>query len=326
MAITQLSDIGVFPTNVSNYITQQSIETNAFYQSGIIRRNTDPAVQAMLDAGGFEVIFPFFNDLTGSGQIMQEGTNLTVGKVTTGSGKAPVLERAESWGSTDLVADFLGNDPMRLIADRVAAFWDRHYSSALLSVMAGAVGAVTANVLDISSLSGAAAVIDADSFIDAETLLGDRRKKLTAVGMHSKTVAALRKQGLISTIPPQDGVAFAGDYYGSLRIIEDDTMTYDAGTGIYTSYLFAEGSVLFGEGGVKTPQEVERNALINGGQEYLVSRKRFMFVPTGVSFTGSVATTSPPNATNAELATINKWTPKTNQKNIGIVKFIHKIA
>ncbi|MCE6993060.1 hypothetical protein [Dyadobacter sp. CY323] len=326
MAITQLSDIGVFPTNVSKYIVQESIETNEFWQSGIIGRNTDAAVQAALDAGGFEVIFPFFNDLSGSGQIMQEGTNLTIGKVGTGSGKAPVMERAEVWGSTDLVADFLGQDPMKLISDRVSAFWSRHYSAALLSVMAGAVGAVTSNVLDISGLSGAAAVFDADSFIDAEHLLGDRRKKLRAIAMHSRTVAVLRKQGLITYITPTEGLKEKVAYYGDLRVIEDDTMTFNGGTGVYTTYLFAEGSVLFGEGGVKTPEEVERNALINGGQEYLISRKRFMFVPTGVSFTGAVATTAPPNATNAELATVNKWTLKYDQKNIGIVKFIHKLA
>lgn len=326
MAITQLTDIGVFPTNVSDYITQQSIETNEFWKSGIIRSVTDPATQALLNAGGFKVIFPFFNDLTGSGQIMQEGTNLTVGKVGTGYGEAPVLERAESWGSTDLVADFLGNDPMKLIADRVSAFWDRHYSAALLSVMAGAVGAVSANVLDISGAAGAAAIIDADSFIDAEHLLGDRRQKLRAIAMHSRTVAVLRKQGLIQYITPNEGLKEKVAYYGDLRVVEDDTMTFNSGTGVYTTYLFAEGSVLFGEGGVKVPQAVERNELINGGQEYLVSRKRFMFVPTGVSFTGTVATTAPPNATNAELATINKWTAKYDPKNIGIVKFVHKLA
>ncbi len=311
----------MLPTNVSDYILQQSIETNAFWQSGIVRRDVTPEVQALLNAGGKEVIFPFFNDLTGSGQIMDEADNITVGKVTTGSGKAPVMERAESWGSTDLVADFLGQDPMKLIADRVAAFWSRHYQGTLLSVLNGAVGAVTANVLDISGGSGAAAVIDADSFIDAKHLLGDRSSKLVAIAMHSKSLAVLEKANLITYITPQEGLARKIAYYGDLRVIIDDTMTN--GSGIYKTYLFAEGSILFGEGGVKTPEETERNALTSGGQEYLVSRKRFMFTPTGVSWTGTPVKLTP---SNTELATTSNWTLKYDQKNIGIVQFVHKIA
>lgn len=289
-------------------------------QSGILTAPT-AEVQAMLNAGGDKVTFPFWNDLTGSGQIIHEGDDLTVGKVTSDKGDAPVLERAESWGSNDIVADFLGEDPMRVISDRVAEFWNRKYQATLLSTVAGAVGAVTANVLDISGLVGAAAVIDGDSFIDAEHLLGDRRKKLKAVAFHSKTVAALRKQGLIEYITPTEGLKEKIAYYGDLRVIEDDSMPNAAG--VYTSYLFAERSVMFGNGTVKVPEEVERQALKSGGQEYLVSRKRWTNAIAGVSWNGTPAKKT---ASDAELATIANWTRKWDQKNIGIVKFIHKIA
>lgn len=289
-------------------------------QSGILTAPT-AEVQAMLNGGGDKVTFPFWNDLTGSGQIIHEGDDLTVGKITSDKGDAPVLERAESWGSNDIVADFLGEDPMRVISDRVAEFWNRKYQATLLSTVSGAVGAVTANVLDISGLVGDAAVIDADSFIDAEHLLGDRRKKLAAVAFHSKTVAALRKQGLIEYITPTEGLKEKIAYYGDLRVIEDDSMPN--ASGVYTSYLFAERSVMFGNGTVKVPEEVERQALKSGGQEYLVSRKRWTNAIAGVSWNGTPAKKT---ASDAELATIANWTRKWDQKNIGIVKFIHKIA
>lgn len=326
MALTKLSDIGQLPVNISDYILQEAIDNMALWQSGIIRTDVTPEVQALLNAGGKTVIFPFFNDLTGAGQIMDEASNLTVGKVTTGTGVAPVLERAEAWGSTDLVADFLGQDPMKLIADRVAAFWSRHYQGALLSILNGAIGAVTANVLDISGGSGAAAVIDADSFIDAKHLLGDRSQKLAAIAMHSRSLAVLEKANLITYEMPSEALvnntlAKKQPYYGDLRVIVDDTMTNSGG--IYKTYLFAEGSILFGEGGVKTPEEIDRDSLTAGGQEWLVSRKRFMFTPTGVSWTGTPAALTP---TNAELATVGNWTLKYDQKNIGVVQFIHKIA
>lgn len=321
MAITKLTDIAQFPVHISDYILQEAIETNAFFQSGIVTRAVPAEVQAMLNAGGDTVTFPFFNDLTGSGQILHEGDNLTIGNVTTGKGAAPVFERGEVWGSNDLVADFLGEDPMRLIANRVSAFWNRHYSKNLLAICSGAVGAVSANVLNISALEGAAAVIDGYSFIDAEHCLGDRRKKLKAVAMHSKVVAALRKQGLIEYRTESEGVAEKFAYYGDLRVIEDDIMTATAD--VYTTYLFAEGSVMFANGTVKTPEEVERNALIDGGQEYLVSRKRWMSAISGVSWKGTPAKKT---ASDAELATIGNWERKFDQKNIGVVKFIHRIA
>lgn len=321
MAITKLTDIAQFPVHISDYIVQEAIETNAFFQSGIISRNVGPEVQAMLNAGGDSVTFPFWNDLSGSTQILDEADNLTIGNVTTGKGVAPVLERAEVWGANDLVSDFLGADPMRLISNRVAAFWQRKYSANLLAIASGAVGAVTANVLNISALEGAAAVIDGYSFIDAEHLLGDRRQKLRAVAMHSKVVAALRKQGLIEYRTESEGVAEKYAYYGDLRVIEDDIMT--ASNGVYTTYLFAEGSVLFGNGTVKVPEETQRDSLKSGGQEWLVSRKRWMSAISGVSWKG---TPTKKTASDAELATTSNWELKYDQKNIGVVKFIHRIA
>lgn len=321
MPITTLSDIAQFPVHISDYILQQSIETNAFFQSGIITRDVPAEVQAMLNAGGDKVTFPFWNDLSGNGQIMDEADDITVGKVTSDKGDAPVLQRAEAWGSNDLVADFLGEDPMLLISNRVSEFWNRHYSKNLLSICSGAVGAVSANVLNISGLAGAAAVIDGSSFIDAEHCLGDRRKKLRAVAMHSKVVAALRKQGLIEYRTESEGVAEKYAYYGDLRVIEDDIMTDTAG--VYTTYLFAEGSVMFANGTVKKPEEVDRDSLKSGGQEWLVSRKRWMSAISGVSWNGTPAKKT---ASNTELANSANWTRKYDQKNIGIVKFVHRIA
>jgi hypothetical protein len=321
MPVTALSDITQFPVNISDYILQQSIETNAFFQSGIITRNVPATVQALLNNGGDTVTYPFWNDLTGTGQILDEADDITVGKVTSDKGVAPVFERGEAWGSNDLVADFLGEDPMLLISNRVSEYWNRHYSKNLLNICSGAVGAVSANVLNISGLTGGAAVIDGSSFIDAEHCLGDRRQKLRAVAMHSKVVAALRKQGLIEYRTDSEGVAQKYAYYGDLRVIEDDTMVDAAG--VYTTYLFAEGSVMFGNGTVKVPEEVERQALKSGGLEYLVSRKRWMSAISGVSWKGVPAKKT---ASNTELASSANWERKYDQKNIGVVKFIHRIA
>ena len=323
MAITSLSDIGQLPQNISDYILQESTARSAFFQSGIMRTDVTPEVQALLNAGGKTVVFPFFNDLTGSGQILDESTDLVVGKVTTGTGVAPVLERAEVWGSNDLVADFLGEDPMRLIADRVANFWTRHYQTMTLSMLSGSLGSVTANVLDISALTGGAELIDADSVIDAQHLLGDRATDLAAIAIHSRVLASLRKQNLIDYIQPSEGGPRIPTYQG-LTVIVDDGMTVS--NGVYTTYLFARGSVLWGQGTVKTPEEIDRNSLKSGGQEWLVSRKRFMAVPTGVSWTPANGVPAALTPSNAELAASGNWTRVFDQKNIGIVKFVHKVA
>ena len=212
---------------------------------------------------------------------------------------------------------------MAAIGDLVANYWARRFQAVLISTLGGAMAAanMTGNVHDISGNVGAAAVIDGQSFVDATAKLGDNNVKLSAVAMHSATVAKLKKDDLITFIPDSEGKDQLPFYQGK-RVIEDDNMPVNVD--IYTSYLFGAGAIGFADGMAPVPSEVDRDSL--GGEDILINRQHFVLHPRGIKWEpqgGVPAATSP---SNAELADGLNWTRVYEPKNIRIVQFVHKLA
>lgn len=324
MAATTLSN-AIVPDVFNPYVIQRSMELSALWTSGII--GDVPGVDlgdVNSQKGGKNVHMPFWNDLTGDDQILSTGTNLTVANITAAQDIAVLNARALVYGAKDLVAPLAGSDPMAAIGDLMAAKWTRQMQKALINVLAGAFGALAAespdvNFYDISGLSGAAAVADAESVIDAVGMLGDAEGQLTAVAMHSNTERLYRKQNLIDYELDSNNQKVA-TYMGK-RVIVDDSMPVSSG--VYTDYFFGPGAIGYSEGTPKVPSEVERNALVGGGEEYLVSRRHFVLHPRGIKWVGSPAADTP---TNAELATAGNWTRVYESKAIRMVAFKHKNA
>lgn len=90
----------------------------------------------------------------------------------------------------------------------------------------------------------------------------------------------------------------------------------------YTTYVFGEGAIKYCDVGAEVPYEMSRDAKTNGGQTTLYSRKRKIFSPVGISFVGSIASTSP---TDAELANGANWEIVNNGKTGASKRYIdHK--
>jgi len=196
----------------------------------------------------------------------------------------------------------------------------------VISVLNGAMGALgdeSKNTLDISSLSGAASILDGDAFIDALGTLGDAEGKIQALAVHSATHRLMKKQGLIETIPPEDGKEEISLYQGK-RVIVDDGMPVD--TGKYTTYLFGAGAIGYAEGTPKVPSEIEREALKNGGEEYLVTRRHFVLHPRGVKWNPGSGVPAKDTPSNTELAAKANWTRVYESKNIRIVRLVHRVS
>lgn len=325
MAATTLAD-AIIPEVFNPYVIERTAELSALWQSGIVQTITEGVDLGDVNSqkGGKTVHMPFWQDLTGDDQILTTGTDLTVANLTAAQDIAVVNGRALVYGAKDLVAALAGSDPMTAIGDLIAEKWSRQLQKALINVLAGAFGAMAAEspsygTLNISALSGAASIIDADSMIDATGILGDAEGKLSGILMHSATLRSLKKQNLIDFIPDSRGEVEIPTYLGK-RVVVDDGAPVSGTT--YTTYIFGPGAIGHAEGTPKVPSEVERNALVGGGEEYLVSRRHFVLHPRGIAWTGSSAADTP---TNAELATANKWTRKWEKKNIRLVRFIHKV-
>lgn len=321
MAATKIADV-IVPEIFNPYVIERTAELSALWQAGIVSTVSDIS----LGGGGSTVQMPFWQDLAGDDQVLDDSTDLTVEKISAAKDVAVVNGRALVYGATDLSGALAGDDPMRAIGDLIAGKWARQMQKVVISVLNGAMGALgdeSKNTLDISGLSGAASILDGDAFIDALGTLGDAESKIQAIAVHSATHRLMKKQGLIETIPPEDGKEEISLYQGK-RVIIDDGMPVD--TGKYTTYLFGAGAIGYAEGSPKVPSEVQREALKNGGEEYLVTRRHFVLHPRGVKWNPGSGVPAKDTPSNTELATKANWTRVYENKNIRIVRLVHRVS
>lgn len=317
-ASTKIADV-IVPEVFNDYVIQRTAELSEIQAAGIIENN--PELDRLASAGGKLINMPFWNDLTGDDEVLSDAAPLSVNAIGSDQDIAVLLMRGKAWGVNDLAKALSGDDPMAAIGDLVAAYWARRRQATLFSTLEGvfAAASMAGNVHDISAevtdnfFTGA-------SFIDATTKLGDAKSKLTALGVHSLTYAEMQKQNLIEYIPDSNGVVRIPTYMGH-RVIVDDGCPYDSGTGVFGTYIFGQGAFGLGNGAAPVPTETDRDSL--GGEDILINRQHFVLHPRGVAFqSASVAGSSP---TNAELEAAANWNRVYENKNIRIVKFIHKL-
>lgn len=314
---TKIADV-IVPEVFNPYVIERTAELSALVKCGIIVK--DKELDSLALAGGRLINMPYWKDLNGDDEVLDDNGALTPGKITAGQDVAALLMRGKAWSVNDLATALSGDDPMKAIGDLVAEYWARQRQKTLLAVLKGvfASSTMSGNVHDISSLEGDLAKINGTSFIDAKTKLGDASDKLTAVAMHSTVFAELEKQNLIQYIPNSQGVVDFPSYLGR-KVIVDDGCPKDGD--VYTTYLFGQGAIGQGNGAAPVPTETDRDSL--AGEDILINRQHFLLHPRGVKFTdSSVAKKSP---SNAELADQANWSRVYENKNIRIVAFKHKI-
>lgn len=332
---TNITDV-IIPDVWLPYTIQRSVELSEFHRAGIIQQDAEFA--ALVDAEkGTIVNMPFWNDLTGTAEVISPTNPLTTKKITSAQDKAQIHNLGAAWGVHDLAKYFAGSDPAAAIADLVGGFWARDIQARLLSSLKGvfASSSMSSNVAHIYHTSGGAGSasalhrFNAESFIDAAQLMGDHKERLTAVAMHSAVHASIEKQGLIDTIPDDTGRPI--NYFRGLKIIIDDGMPTEVidGDAVYTSYIFGVGA--FGMGvGNNNPREqgmapdstwqleYARVALSHISQ--MINRRRWILHPRGVEWTAdTIAEDS--GATFAELENADNWNRVYDQKNIRMVEF-----
>lgn len=322
MAGTTLSDV-IVPELFTKYVVQKTMELSALFNSGIVTNNAEFDRLASEAAPIHNM--PFFEDLQGDSENVTEDTDLTAKKITSNKDVSTTIRRAAMWSATDLSAALAGADPMAAIGNLVAGFWARDMQKELINILNGVFAATTMtnHVLDVSTEEGAAANISASVFIDGLQMLGDAQSQLTAVAMHSAVKSYLKKQNLITTQRDSNSVEF--ETYQDRRVIVDDGCPYSGG--VYTTYLFGNGAIAFGNGNPVgfVATEVDRDKKKGSGVDYLINRRTFILHPRGVQWTNSsrAAVESP---TRAELANKANWKRVYEDKAIRLVAIKHKIG
>lgn len=321
MPYTTLTDL-ILPESMSADVLNGAVELSNFFQSGIVQDVSD-SIDVMPSKG--TVLMPFWNDLAGNSQLAHNGVDLTVNAVTQGQDVAAVLSRAQTYGSEDLAGAMKASDPITFIQERFSAYWAREFDRIALQNVIAAVSttasgaSMAANTLDISGLSGNAAIVSSEPMIDAQGVLGDHAEDLRIVVMHSAFERKLQKLDLIDDTPDSEGLPIKT--YRGRQVIVTDRLAPTAG--VYTVIFAAAGAVAYAKGTPKVAEEIYRLPLTNGGQEVAITRQIFAMHPRGIGFTGSIAGQT---ATDAELATAAKWARKWTAKNIKLALFKAKIA
>lgn len=330
MSVVQLADI-IEPQFFSEYMAENSMVRTALFQSGVLIPH--PLMQAELTAGGNSMNIPFWLDLLSPADPGGADPNLsndnpaqlsTPNKI---SAKNQVVRKSylnNSWGAMSFAGELAGSDPMRRIAERVLAYWNRTYEYRLIQSLIGILLGNVANnaadmVVDISAASvGSPVTINGAQYtspaftrnavIDAAGTIGDRMDDFRAIAMHSAVYREASKNNEIEFIRDSDNNLLFATYCG-MAVIQDDSLVMPT-AGVYLTVLFGPGAVGFGSSDPATGfgTEVWRypDQGLGGGSSVLYSRRNNAIHPLGFSFAGaSVAGTSP---SSAELALAANWT------------------
>lgn len=333
MPITKISDV-IVPELFNPYVINRTMELSAFFQSGIVVNS--PEFDRLASEAARTHNMPFFEDLQGESEATLEDVKMTPAKIGSNKDVSTTILRQKMWGASNLSAALAGADPAKAIGDLVAAYWARDMQKELISILAGVFGSYTHDggtettpmsnhILDLTKQTKAEAkLISASAFIDACQLLGDAQSQLSGVVMHSATKSYLKKQNLIETQRDSTDVEF--DVYQGRRVTVDDgcPVTKD---GVYSTYLFGNGAIAYGNGNPvgHVATETDRDKQTGGGIDYLINRKAFILHPRGIAYTGTVRE-NVETPLRSELAMAQNWKPVYESKQLRIVEIRHKVG
>ena len=312
MPKTTVADV-IVPEVFNPYVVEKTTELSALYQSGIVASSDE--LNSLALSGGRLINMPFWNDLDGDDEVLSDINALDVERITSGQDIAVLLMRGKAWSVNDLAKALSGDDPMQVIGQLVAGYWARRMQAAILSILEGVFAApsMAPNVYNTDVR------IDSDNMILASQCLGDAKSKLTGYLMHSAVEADLARQDLIDFAKDSTGSIEIPTYFGKPVIVDDGC---PVANGVYTTYIFGQGAIGYGEGAAPVPTETTRDAL--SGDDILINRRHFILHPRGVRWLDqAVADRSP---TNAELANPANLLRVYDAKNVRMVKYTHRIA
>lgn len=336
MAITKIADV-IVPELFNRYVINRTMELSAFFRSGIVVNG--PEFDTLASEAARTHNMPFFEDLNGESEPTLEDVKMTPAKIGSNKDVSTTILRQKMWAATNLSAALAGADPMKAIGDLVAGYWARDMQKELIAILSGVFGTTTEDpvgtpkqttrmadhILDLTAgKSEPAKLISASAFIDACQLLGDAQAQLSGVAMHSATKSFLKKLNLIETERDSTDVEF--DTYQGRRVTVDDGCPV-TGEGIYTTYLFGNGAIAYGNGSPvgHVATEVDRDKQTGGGIDYLINRKAFILHPRGIAYTGAKRE-HVETPTRAEFAMAENWKPVYEPKQLRIVAIKHKIG
>lgn len=331
MAVTQISDIIKPEPLFLDSMVERTTELSRLFQSGMVQR--DPEFDSLASGKGTIFDMPFWDDLSTGSEILSDSSSLTPAKMTQSKDRAVRHFRGRAWQSNDLAGIIAADNPQERARDLLASFWARDMQKnvvipSLTGIFATALSSTHVNDVAIEDGDNAqeSNLIGSDVVIDTANLLGDHWDRVSAIAMHSKPFSRLQKLGLIEFEQLQEQSIEIPRFLGRQVIVDDGVPTASGGTSgtKYTTYMFGENSVGFGDGSANLGQnsggmalETDRDSL--AGNDILISRRQFLMHPRGVQFSGTPSGVSPDKS---ELETGGNWTKAWEDQNIVLLKLV----
>jgi hypothetical protein len=326
---TILSDV-VFRDELRDYITVNSVERTAFFESGILTSNNDMSTLLASPSNTFTI--PWWVDLDASIESNYSNdvyTDIAVPlSVTSASMQARAAYLNEGWNAMNLVKNITNQDPLEFVAGRLLSYWRR---VAQRRAIATTIGIYNDNVASNGGdmVVDAGGTINAAAIIRAKATMGDYSGQLgglSVIAMHSAVQTELQILNLIDFTPIADQIPEFGRFQG-MRVVVDDSMPVigEGAEARYLSVIFGPGALGFaeetppGEDGLEYERAPDRGN--GGGTETLWSRRNFVIHPLGYSFsgttiTGTPTTSRPVSANWADLALATNWERKFDRKQV----------
>lgn len=290
-----------------------------------------------------------------------DGTNTTTGeKIVTGSMNVPFLKRRHKLGWNQLANHIAGNthlltmgkaswgrevkinpgDTSAVLAHLMIDLWNEDLQQTLIQILNGCFASTT-NVggfvdgtpglsgqsVDASITTGTTSVanrVSPATLGRAAGALSDRGNTLTTLAVHPDVYYSNLLPSNITPFQQTNRQDWQIPRYLDYQLILDDTLPVDRTLPAYpkyTNYLFASGSVAFGDGQLDalTGAEVQRD--IDQVEDFLHTRRAYLVQPKGMSFSGAVPATGE-GPSDETLALGSSWSRCDYTKNIGMVRLI----
>ena len=285
--------------------------------------------------GSLYARIPYFGRISGETSQNNDGaTNITSTNTTTYEQGFVTASRMDSWTERSFSKNITaGVDFMDNVAAQIADYKQEVKQAMLLAILEGVfsmktTGATVAakaakefldrHVYDISGESGD------DCFVGAATLnkaiqqaCGDNKNIFKLAIMHSEVATNLENLRLLKYLTQTDGDGITRDlgiatWNGRTVLIDDGMPTEEVEATAdmeaytkYTTYLLGENSIILDEIGDSVPYEMSRDPKVNGGQDTLYVRDRYIIGVDGISFEKPAALTA--SAANSDLSNGNNW-------------------
>lgn len=296
----------VFARAIGNMRSTRNIDVVPY-----LKRNVNRSLMASFPAegGGNRATILIDGNLGGTAQNYDGSTNIVPNNVKNFSQMVIVVGRVNSWKEKDFVVSIAGKSQLDSQAYQVGEAQDENIKTTALSVL-GALFDGSNGILKDRTLA-------LESDIDGTELnqaivkaCGDKAKGLfDVVYMDSYVAMALANLKLLqyAKYTDEQGIERISNdiaYWGNKLVVIDDACGTNARVGTHHIYSFGAISWEYGEGLVKQPYEMARDAFTAGGVDALIARMRYVLAPHGCSWKGDASIVSP---TEEQLATATNY-------------------